>query len=64
MDINCPVCGEPWDMDELHDDPSKTWEKATKEFAIRGMRVFDTSDNENPDREKEGISKAWFEVLG
>jgi predicted nucleic acid-binding Zn ribbon protein len=19
MDINCPKCGEAWDMDELHD---------------------------------------------
>ena len=19
MDIKCPVCGEPWDMDELHE---------------------------------------------
>lgn len=23
MDIRCPVCGEPWDMDTLHDEVSE-----------------------------------------
>lgn len=30
MDIKCPICAEPWDMDELHeriaeDYPDKPW---------------------------------------
>ena len=30
MDIRCPICGEPWDMDEIHyevehQNPGKPW---------------------------------------
>lgn len=33
MDIYCPKCGEPWDMDSLHEEvsehyPDRPWEKA------------------------------------
>ena len=25
MDIRCPVCGEPWDMDSLHEETEARW---------------------------------------
>jgi hypothetical protein len=26
MDINCPVCGEPWDIDSLHDELTERYD--------------------------------------
>ena len=45
MDITCPRCSEPWDMDTLHDAieakyPDKPW---TGKPAPKGARLGDTA---------------------
>ena len=35
MDINCPTCGEPWDMDHLLNDEVYEW--GLPEFAVNAF---------------------------
>lgn len=43
MDILCPVCGEPWDNDSLHEVVSEgtfaDYKTAAREFRTRGCGV-------------------------
>ena len=39
MDIHCPICGEPWDADELHDAPMPYIE-ALREFRVSGCAAL------------------------
>ena len=49
MDIHCAFCGEPWDLDSLHDmvaDPTikgsilLSYKAAAKRFAVQGCGAF------------------------
>ena len=40
MDIYCPLCGEPWDMDELHEVEDTDFDTARKRFRRDGCVVF------------------------
>ena len=39
-DIYCPRCGEPWDMDELHEADGKDYDEARRAFIRDGCGVF------------------------
>jgi len=56
MDIHCPVCAEPWDMDELHDVPGLTFEAARRRFAKEGCRVFGSEHNSPGDADRAAKS--------
>jgi hypothetical protein len=64
MDIYCPVCGEPWDMDSLHDVPDTNYATARRRFGRDGCAVFDTSHNSPIDAERAELSSVLFELLG
>ena len=77
MDIYCVKCGEPWDIDELHDaeDPDTGkllgFHKALKVFRGSGCEVFGSSHNSpntNPDKvfglTAAEASAVLFDILG
>ena len=47
-ELLCPVCGEPWGVDELH-EASVPYEEARSLFRTVGCEVFDTSHSEQSD---------------
>lgn len=42
MDLICPICAEPWDVDSLHDtaDPDLSFDDASAAFRRHGCEVF------------------------
>ena len=46
MDIRCPVCAEPWDMDELHNVPGMSFHQAWRDFVIRGCVTLGSSHDD------------------
>jgi len=75
MDIYCPICGEPYDMDEFHDVEGMTFTQATRNFDATGCAVL--ADGIRPsyckaDRGPQGVfglsaaeaSGALFDLLG
>ncbi|MGZ3472791.1 MAG: hypothetical protein ACXVA6_22775 [Isosphaeraceae bacterium] len=64
MDIYCPVCGEPWDLDELHAVPGTAFEAARRRFAAEGCGVFGTRHNSAVDSDKAAKSAVLHELLG
>ena len=72
MDIYCPKCGEPWDMDSLHDmvedGLASSYQDARKKFSVNGCKALGTSHG-SADVEVRGLrasdaSAALFDVLG
>lgn len=63
MDIYCPICGEPYDHDELHDVPGKSYAEASREFIRVGCKVFDASHGVRDARRAE-VASAAYAVLG
>lgn len=69
MDIRCPKCGEPWDIDELHGVydgfrsriPFKTAYARSRKV---GCEVFGTSHNSTPDVETAQKARTVMDVLG
>lgn len=64
MDIYCPVCGEPWDSDELHyeaEEAGKSFEALYKKFKKVGCAVFGTA---HADSEADPRIKATYDLLG
>lgn len=61
-DLLCPKCGEPWDMDMLH-EASVPYEEARSLFRSVGCEVFDTSHSEQADEEGVERIKALFEIM-
>ena len=43
-DIYCRHCGEPWDMDELHDMDSHDYKAATERFRNLGCNAWSNTD--------------------
>lgn len=64
MDIYCPVCGEPWDRDELHYVSSTPYDLAVKLFRREGCRVFGGKHNKNADLEKAEHARVVYDLLG
>ncbi|MPZ50845.1 MAG: hypothetical protein GEU75_16360 [Dehalococcoidia bacterium] len=64
MDIYCPVCGEPWDHNELHDVEGVRFEEARRRFASEGCRVFGSTHNSTVDTDKATKSALLHELLG
>lgn len=67
MDIRCTICGEPWDVDELHDVPGRTYKQAVSAFRSTGCAVFGSTHGmvgDDTADEAAGISAALFDILG
>lgn len=64
MDIYCPVCGEPWAVDELHEIPGEDFATAQRRFRSEGCAVFESRHNLSPDSEAAAMSSVLFELLG
>lgn len=61
MDIYCPTCGEPWDIDSLHEVDDKTYEQARKGFYRDGCEVFGTSHGEGS---ADPVIQAAMDLMG
>ena len=68
MDIRCPICGEPWDMDELHEvydgETHVPFKKAYARFMHAGCETFYCSHNEVPDVGKAQAAQVLMEIMG
>lgn len=64
MDISCPVCGEPWDMDTLHDVPGVSYETARVRFRSEGCSLFETAHNDPPNAAAAARSRVLHDLLG
>ena len=69
MDLICPVCGEPWDLDTLHEmgdwvNEKLTFSQALKRFANKGCEAFGCKHNETPDKDAAETSSMLFDILG
>lgn len=70
MEIRCVRCGEPWDMDELHEMEGPSGEAlpykaARARFDTMGCEAFGTSHGEmNWDRGKANVVAAAQELMG
>ena len=65
MDIYCGRCGEPWDIDSLHDVPGRSFDSAFREFKRIGCLLFGKSESCVPNSsERAMISRALLEVCG
>ncbi len=64
MDIYCPVCGEPSDMDSLHDVPGTSSPTAQRRFARDGCAVFDTSHTSPIDADTAELSSLLLDLPG
>lgn len=46
MDIYCPRCGEPWDLDSLHEEAAvsdRTFQTVRRDFATRGCKALEAA---------------------
>lgn len=71
MDINCPKCGEPWELDAFHDvadDKDITFSEAVSDFRAGGCSSTGwtqcSSRVEGRARAMAGASAALFDLLG
>jgi hypothetical protein len=67
MDIYCVKCGEPVELDYLHDvagDLAVSFDDVREAFFTRGCVALGGRCNERPDRERAMLSMALFDVLG
>lgn len=72
MDIYCPRCGEPWDIDSLHDlveaRAFPTFDAARKVFASKGCGVAFESWGQSPcvaaNNDRTALIQAVFELGG
>ena len=68
MDILCPICGEPWDQDELHDmwyhGRVLPYRKAVERFQALGCEAFQTAHRKERDRKRAAAARAMYDILG
>lgn len=71
MDIHCTICGEPWDIDSLHDavadGMAEDWNGARRIFFSSGCgSLFNgrPCSAEGGDRRRAEISATLADVLG
>lgn len=63
MDIRCPKCGEPWEIDSLHEVDGMTFAQARKKFYKVGCEVFDSSHGYD-DSNASLIAQMGQELMG
>ena len=67
-DIYCTKCGEPWDMDELHEliamGMAKDYSAARRLFQQKGCEAFDSKHNEPENKNVANLSAMMFDLLG
>jgi hypothetical protein len=64
VDVYCPVCGEPWDLDTLHEIDAPSYQAKRKRFQREGCGALETAHNEPADGLRASASAALFDVLG
>ena len=68
MDIACTKCGEPWDMDSLHDiaeDDGITWEQAHHKFQSEGCEAFvGCHHNPHADKARASVASMLHDIMG
>lgn len=71
MDIACPRCGEPWDVDSLHleaEESERSFSEVRADFAKRGCLALATAfgpQSCQPVRNfKTAATSALFDLLG
>lgn len=64
MDIYCTTCGEPWDIDNLHELEDLDFDSALQRFVADGCRLFDASHNNPGDHDTAEKSAALFMLFG
>jgi hypothetical protein len=72
-DVMCPKCGEPWEIDTLHEaakDQGHTFSEILGGFRRRGCVVLSgfgfglVKCNPNGDSRRAGLASALFDILG
>lgn len=62
-DIYCPRCGEPWDMDMLHDaGDGQTYEEARVRFTSDGCGVFGPRCERDPESDVAHAASAVMDL--
>ncbi len=68
MDIYCGICGEPWDMDSLHDAVDEgratSWKDARATFERKGCGLWAVKCSTTPDTARAAASAVLMEVMG
>jgi hypothetical protein len=73
MDIYCPRCGEPWDMDELHfeaedraarGDKDATYESVARDFRRRGCAALGGQCSDSPNTDRAEAASILYDMLG
>lgn len=67
MDVYCPKCGEPWDIDTFHDvadERDLSFAQVSNDFAQRGCLALGTNHNITEDELRASASDVLFDVLG
>jgi hypothetical protein len=72
MDIYCRRCGEPWDIDTLHEEAAesgRTFQEVRADFARRGCQALAAfTGNDQPCEKQEtargAASGALMDILG
>jgi hypothetical protein len=68
MDIYCGICGEPWNVDSLHDAVNEGRARDRKDarwkFELRGCGMWGVKCADKPDTPRAMASAALMEVMG
>ena len=68
MDIYCGICGEPWDMDCLHDAVTEgratNWNDARVKFERKGCGLWGLKCSTTPDTARAAAAAALMDVMG
>jgi len=64
MDLYCPICGEPWALDALHDVPDTDFDTARRRFRIEGCALFGSRHNRPIDGDTAAKSALLHDLLG
>ena len=67
MDLYCPKCGEPVELDHLHDVAAvaeMTFGEIYEDFMRRGCPAVDSSCSSEADHERAEAAAVLFETLG
>lgn len=64
MDIYCPRCGEPLDMDELHDVEGMTYRQASRDFRALGCEAVGFRCSEHRNENAANIAAAIYSISG
>lgn len=69
MDVYCPVCGEPWDMGELHElrdwlDEPMEYAEAWRQFKLSGCEVFGVPHAGVHDEQRANLAEVLYDIVG